>query len=202
MPRSQEPLFLACLEVIVVLEEALGYGRDKAGAKAFRGKARSAFRKAKFFADSDLIGLRRLFEFGDTLLCFLILQFQCRIELLLEAMCDQCLAVEMQQLEMIRTALRESFKRSVLLFTIMLCHRVEKWMKKAHIRRGLPVIALKFVASVAAIDKIIERIVSPMNARQKMINSHFRAQAGFADATITAAKIIALPHRLTQGLSH
>src|SRR5262249_17772985 len=79
---------------------------------------------------------------------------------------------------------------------------VEERMEEKQIRFCLPVIPLELVAGVAAIDQIIETVVSGVNAGLKVVNGHFRADVGFADAAVAAAEIVSNANRLAQGTPH
>ena len=105
---------------------------------------------------------------------------------------DEFRAVEMQNAQMVGSAIGEGEKHSVVLLTEMLSHVVEKRIEQAEVWLGAPVVSLKLIAGMATINEVAGSIIAAMMLRLQMVNRQFGACIDFADTAVSATVVI--PH--------
>lgn len=128
--------------------------------------------------------------------------FPCGIEPFKDTMGDEFGAVEMQNTQMVGSAVREGKKHSVILFTEMLSHVIEERIEEAQVWLGAPVISFEFVAGMAAINEIIGIVIAALMLRLNVVNRQLRSYIRFADTTVRAAVVVPDANRLPQGFFH
>ena len=100
----------------------------------------------------------------------LIACFSCGIEPFPDTMGDEFRAVEVQNAQMVGSAISEGQKHSIVLFAEMLCHIVEERIEKAQVRHGVPVASLEFIAGMAALNEIIGIVITAIMLRLNVVN--------------------------------
>ena len=96
----------------------------------------------------------------------------------------------MQNAQMVGSAICESKKRSVVLFTEVVCHIIEERIEEAQVGLGAPVVCFEFVAGVAAVNEIIGIVIATLELRLNVVNRQLRSRIGFADTAVRATVIV------------